>query len=196
MTSSARRRIASAPFRFGYGSPALDLGVTLRRRASERIELLVTPADAARWLVAAGVLAEEPRLGDADLGELRALRDAIYGLGNAAAHGEKPLASDIRIVNSAARRADAIPQLGEDWSVRTPRSRAFESALAAIARDAIALLADESRRTLLRTCEQDDCQGLFLDRSRGERRRWCSMSRCGNRAKAAAFRLRTKEKQR
>src|SRR5579885_2345032 len=127
MTSSARRRLASAPFRFGYGSPALDLGVTLRRRASERIELLVTPADAARWLVGSGILAEEPHLSDADVSELRALRDAIYRLGNAAAHGETPVAADIRVLNAAARRADAIPQLGEDWSLRTSRSRAFES---------------------------------------------------------------------
>lgn len=196
MTSSARRRLASAPFRFGYGSPALDLGVTLRRRSSEAIELLVTPADAARWLVGSGLLAEEPRLGDADVIELRALRDAIYRLGNAAVHGKNPSVSDIRIVNAAARRADVAPQLAEDWSVRAPRSRAFESALATIAREAIALFADDARRPLLRTCEQDDCQGLFLDRSRGERRRWCSMSRCGNRAKAAAFRLRKKEEQR
>jgi len=27
VTPSARHRLASAPFRFGYGSPALDLGV-------------------------------------------------------------------------------------------------------------------------------------------------------------------------
>ena len=196
MTGSARRRLASAPFRFGYGSAALDLAVTLRRRASEGIELLVTPADAARWLVTSGLLADEPRLSDTDLADLRTLRDAIYRLGSAAARGETPLAPDIRVLNSAARRADVAPQLDEDWSVRAPRSRAFESALAAIARDAIALFADDDRRPLLRTCEQGDCQGLFLDRSRGERRRWCSMSRCGNRAKAAGFRLRKKEEQR
>lgn len=195
MTSSARRRLAAAPFRFGYGSTALDLGVTLRRRSSERVELLQAPADAARWFVAAGLLAEEPRLSDADLAELRMLRDAIYRIGSAAVRGEAPAAADIRIVNSAARRADVAPQLGDDWSIRTARSRAFEGALATIARDAIVLFADGDLRPRLRTCEQDDCQGLFLDRSRGERRRWCSMSRCGNRAKAAAFRQRKKEEQ-
>ncbi|MGH7660788.1 MAG: CGNR zinc finger domain-containing protein, partial [Vulcanimicrobiaceae bacterium] len=116
-------------------------------------------------------------------------------IGNAAVHEEPPSAADVRTLNAAARRADVAPQLGDDWSIRAPRSRAFEGALAALARDAISLFADGDRRLLLRTCEQDDCQGLFLDRSRGERRRWCSMSRCGNRAKAAAFRLRKKEEQ-
>lgn len=182
-------------FRFGYGSPALDLAVTLRRRPSAAIELLVTPADASRWLVEAGLVAEEPRLGDDDLEELRMLREAIYRLGTAAAHNVQPAALDVRILNNAARRADAIPQLSDNWSIRKPRSRAFEGAVAALARDAIALFADAERRERLRTCEQSDCQGLFLDRSRGERRRWCSMARCGNRAKAAAFRQRKKEEQ-
>src|SRR5690606_23867005 len=34
----------------------------------------------------------------------------------------------------------------------------------------------------LRQCEA--CSWLFLDTSRGGRRRWCSMATCGNRAKA------------
>jgi len=192
MTNASRERLASAPFRFGYGSPALDLAVTLRRRASERIDLLPAPRDAARWLVAAGLLPDEPRLSETDLDSLRGLREAIYCIGRAAVNGEAPAPSDVRTLNAAARSAEVAPQLTEEWSIRTPRSHAFEAALTAIARDAIALFGDESRRSRLNTCEQDDCRGLFLDRSRGERRRWCSMSRCGNRAKAATFRQRKK----
>lgn len=63
--------------------------------------------------------------------------------------------------------------------------------LSSIARDAIDILSSE-RRSLVRACEMDDCGGLFLDDSRGLRRRWCSMERCGNRAKAAAFRDRAR----
>jgi predicted RNA-binding Zn ribbon-like protein len=36
----------------------------------------------------------------------------------------------------------------------------------------------------IRRCEDAQCGWLFLDRSRGVRRRWCSMADCGNRAKA------------
>ena len=36
----------------------------------------------------------------------------------------------------------------------------------------------------LRCCAGDDCSRLFLDASRNQRRRWCEMKVCGNRAKA------------
>jgi predicted RNA-binding Zn ribbon-like protein len=36
----------------------------------------------------------------------------------------------------------------------------------------------------VRECDADDCNWLFLDRSRAGTRRWCSMRSCGNRAKA------------
>lgn len=189
---NASAGIRSPDFRFGYGALALDLGVTLRRRPSERIELLLTPADAARWLVQAGLAGEALRLSDGDLDELRSLREAVYRTGQAATRSAAPAPADVRTLNAAARSGDVAPQLSEDWSVRAPRAKAFQSALASLARDAIALFADEKRRSRLRTCEQSDCGGLFLDRSRGERRRWCSMARCGNRAKAAAFRDRRK----
>jgi predicted RNA-binding Zn ribbon-like protein len=40
----------------------------------------------------------------------------------------------------------------------------------------------------VRRCEGGGCGRLFLDRTRGRARRWCSMSVCGNRAKQAARR--------
>ena len=35
------------------------------------------------------------------------------------------------------------------------------------------------------------CGWLFLDRSKGGRRRWCDMKTCGNRAKVTRFRQKT-----
>lgn len=40
----------------------------------------------------------------------------------------------------------------------------------------------------LRECRR--CTQLFLDHGRGQGRRWCSMARCGNKAKAETFRAR------
>ena len=40
----------------------------------------------------------------------------------------------------------------------------------------------------VRRCEGPGCKFLFLDRSRGQARRWCSMAVCGNRAKQATRR--------
>jgi predicted RNA-binding Zn ribbon-like protein len=36
----------------------------------------------------------------------------------------------------------------------------------------------------IRSCDHPDCELWFLDTSRNGTRRWCSMERCGNRAKA------------
>jgi predicted RNA-binding Zn ribbon-like protein len=46
--------------------------------------------------------------------------------------------------------------------------------------------------SLVKGCEGKLCTLLFLDRTHGRARRWCSMSICGNRAKQAALRTRAK----
>jgi predicted RNA-binding Zn ribbon-like protein len=44
----------------------------------------------------------------------------------------------------------------------------------------------------VKACEGSTCTLLFVDRTRGRARRWCSMAICGNRAKQAAHRSRRK----
>jgi predicted RNA-binding Zn ribbon-like protein len=44
----------------------------------------------------------------------------------------------------------------------------------------------------VKACEGATCTLLFVDRTRGRARRWCSMAICGNRAKQAAHRNRRK----
>jgi len=51
-----------------------------------------------------------------------------------------------------------------------------------ITRSAIELLTSDE---LKRVKQCDCCDWLFIDRSRNQRRRWCSMSACGNRVKMA-----------
>ena len=55
-----------------------------------------------------------------------------------------------------------------------------------IARDAAELLASE-RLEYLRACASKTCEWLFLDASKNHRRRWCDMTKCGNRAKVKRF---------
>jgi predicted RNA-binding Zn ribbon-like protein len=45
----------------------------------------------------------------------------------------------------------------------------------------------------VKACEGPACTLLFIDRTRGRARRWCSMAVCGNRAKQAAHRRRARE---
>jgi predicted RNA-binding Zn ribbon-like protein len=44
----------------------------------------------------------------------------------------------------------------------------------------------------VRQCSNPQCGWLFLDNSKSGNRRWCSMSACGNRAKAHRHYLRQK----
>jgi predicted RNA-binding Zn ribbon-like protein len=45
----------------------------------------------------------------------------------------------------------------------------------------------------VRRCANPECGWLFLDDSRAGKRRWCSMSSCGNRAKARRHYHKSKE---
>jgi predicted RNA-binding Zn ribbon-like protein len=47
--------------------------------------------------------------------------------------------------------------------------------------------------TLIRACGGAGCTLMFLDTTKSHRRRWCSMALCGNRAKVAAFRDRSRD---
>lgn len=54
----------------------------------------------------------------------------------------------------------------------------------------VAALITEEDPALIRQCAGPGCTLWFLDRTKSHRRRFCSASACGNRAKVAAFRSR------
>ena len=58
----------------------------------------------------------------------------------------------------------------------------------------IAGLLSEGDLSFIRKCESKECVLYFYDTTKNHRRRWCSNSACGNRAKAAAFYRRRKIK--
>jgi predicted RNA-binding Zn ribbon-like protein len=62
--------------------------------------------------------------------------------------------------------------------------------LQSIAEAAADLICNQDFR-LIRSCESSACRLVFLDRTKGHTRRWCSMADCGNREKVAAHRART-----
>ena len=74
-------------------------------------------------------------------------------------------------------------------SLAAARPDPAASALSAVARDAIALFTSPYARRM-RECASPECGLLFLDLSRPGRRRWCSSSACGSKARAAAYRRR------
>jgi predicted RNA-binding Zn ribbon-like protein len=67
-----------------------------------------------------------------------------------------------------------------------------ESLLLPLARSLAGLVCSEDF-TNVKACEGPACTLLFVDRTRGRVRRWCSMAVCGNRAKQAAHRKRAQQ---
>lgn len=69
------------------------------------------------------------------------------------------------------------------------RWRSPELLLIPLARSLADLVCTEDF-TYVKACEGSACTLLFVDRTRGHMRRWCSMAICGNRAKQSAHRQR------
>jgi predicted RNA-binding Zn ribbon-like protein len=59
---------------------------------------------------------------------------------------------------------------------------------------AMARLVTEEDFAQVKACEGPTCTLLFADHTRARNRRWCSMDQCGNRAKQAAHRQRSKSR--
>lgn len=180
-------------FRFNAGRLALDLPATVRRRSSEPNDVLAKPGAPARWLRDAGLIHDLPSLLPAQKSDLLLLREAIWATAEAAAASCDLPEEAVAILNGMAAHPLAVPRLDpRSGEVGLIADDPFETALATIARDAIDLIGGPLR-TRIKACEQPDCRMLFLDTSRSSRRRWCSMDRCGSRAKGAAFRTRKRQ---
>jgi predicted RNA-binding Zn ribbon-like protein len=75
------------------------------------------------------------------------------------------------------------------------RWRTPDSLLLPIA-NAIATFLTSEDLSRVKSCERPPCTLFFLDRTRGQVRRWCSMTVCGNRAKQALYRSRLERRKR
>src|SRR5450755_2282649 len=160
-------------FRFVSGHRALDFLATFADRHRQGVERLRQPADLDRWLRAAGLPASRTTSAR-DLDHARGLREAINRLARASMQGKSGDRKDITCLNEWARRSQLTPQLDREFH-RCWRSR--DPVVGALA--------------LIRECAAAPaCSLLYLDRSRGRRRRWCEMERCGSRAKMSDYRQR------
>lgn len=184
---------ASHDWRFDAGRVCLDLVATGPGGGGEQLDSAARLAD---WLLMAGLLPEGT--GPAGVDEswvvrFRQLRSAVDRLITAELRGRR--ADDaLGRVNEVAAAAPPVPRAVRAKGgalVRTlgaaPECGAL---LSAVARDAVTLLTDPVARAGLRRCEGDNCGRLYLDTSRGRRRRWCSSEVCGNRERVARHRRR------
>ena len=178
----------------------LDFANTLYWRGSDPpTEGLKAPEDLIAWCAAQGTLdagslkpfarewKSHPRKAAAAFADAVELREAIYRVFSTAASGEEPAAVDLDSLNTALAQAPARAKLhrtakGYCWRAEK-MGMAVPVLLAPVLWSAGDLLAGGQLRRV-RQCENEKCRWLFLDGSKACVRRWCSMSACGNRAKA------------
>lgn len=174
-------------FRFVSGHRALDFVATFGDRHREGVERLRQPTDLDRWLRATGLPTSTPAC-DQDLEDARRLREAINRLARASMQGKPGDATDIHELNNWASGSQLAPQLDRRFHRHWRAPSAISGALALIAREAVELLTGPERELIRECAAAPACSLLYLDRSRGRRRRWCEMERCGARAKMADYR--------
>ena len=173
---------------FDAGSRALDFAYTGAMGDTPVSETLHTPADLAAWL--SERFAEvDATATDRDLTDALALRHAIARSATAISQGQRPTADDVDVINLFAATPDIPPTLPGGRRQAGRAHARLGQTLSVMAREVVELFtADRADR--IRECSADDCRLVFYDESRSNNRRWCSMQRCGNRAKVRAHRAR------
>jgi predicted RNA-binding Zn ribbon-like protein len=112
-----------------------------------------------------------------------ALRETIHRCFAATASGGAHPAAELAALNAVLEQAPARRRVqAGGWDVGMPGPSA--AALLAPALWSAADLLVGAQLGRVRQCANPQCGWLFLDNSKSANRRWCSMSACGNRAKA------------
>ncbi|QTD98849.1 CGNR zinc finger domain-containing protein [Streptomyces cyanogenus] len=179
--------------RFDAGRICLDLLAT--SHPAERLDGI---GALRAWIAGAGLVPAAVHLAHADdswLLGFRELRGHVGLLVRGMQGVETPsYGRALARVNEAARAATPAPLAVRGEDGRLVRELAgppgCAALLAVVARDAVELLTDPVARAAVRECEGDHCPLVYLDTSRGRRRRWCSSEVCGNRERVARHRRR------
>ncbi|MGQ4430575.1 CGNR zinc finger domain-containing protein [Streptomyces sp. SAS_260] len=184
-----------APYelRFDAGRICLDLLATTH--PEERLD---APEPLRAWIVRSGLVPAATPLAHVDSAWLVGFRELRGQIGQlvrrSTGSDARPYDLALARVNDLARAATPAPRAVRDEEGALVRqldeTPGCDALLAVIARDAVELLTDPVARASLRECEGDNCPIVYLDSSRGRRRRWCSSEVCGNRERVARHRRR------
>lgn len=170
------------------------------------LEKLPTLDDALAWFVDRGVIhlegadrarakvAAQPVAAEKDLDRVHAVRDALREVAEAVAARRAPSVPALQTVNRALHSRQVIELVPAPDGVSVDHRHVgdpIDDALARLAEPLVTELA-AGNPDRIRVCASDTCQWIFYDASRTNRRRWCDMATCGNRAKAARHRARAK----
>ena len=200
---SSRKTIADISLLGGH--PALDFVNTVDAwRDRWGPDFLATYDDLVVWAERVGLIDGEaarrvrlaaragPGEAQAALERARRLRAALYNLGQAEATGSRSRTEDMASLSDAILRAHGKRRIqatggGLEWAWSQDADLDLVSDRVALA--ACELLVDRAvDRRRIRECPGRNCGWLFLDTSRGGRRRWCSDKTCGTSERVRRFR--------
>lgn len=191
--------MATEQLRFDTGRVCLDLLTTVGSRLSERpIERLDSTARLREWLTGSGLVpaGQHPRIEERWLEDVKRLRSLLHRIIHAELSGNRASGDDLRRLGELAAVAPPAPsprrERDGELRLRLVEPITLPALGSAVCRDAIELLTGEDR-AYLRQCEGETCDLVYIDRSRGRRRRWCSSQACGNRQRVAEHRSRARE---
>ncbi|WP_341952919.1 CGNR zinc finger domain-containing protein [Salinibacterium sp. TMP30] len=173
---------------FDSGARALDFAYTGAMGNNPAWEKLHTPGDLASWLDER-FDASDGTVTERDLTDARGLREAIASIASALSVDATPDPQQIDVINLFAATPDVPPRLAGGGMKAGRTTVRTGQALSTMAREAVFLFGAEQHERI-RECAADDCALVFYDESRSNNRRWCSMQRCGNRAKVRSHRAR------
>lgn len=168
----------------GEPSVAVDFVDTVMLAVDPSVDLLTDHSDR-WWMLQAGRLPGGDQPSEV---AVRRLRSAIREAFEAHIAGRGPSPSAVEDLNSFAAsvpsslRLEAGPE-GFRAETRWHPEHGGNAKLAAIAREAVLLLADSTRAAQLRRCASSECSMIFL--AENSRRVWCTANICGNRARVA-----------
>ncbi|MEP7087365.1 MAG: ABATE domain-containing protein [Gemmatimonadota bacterium] len=206
-----------APFVSSHAPPFVFVGERLWLdfintddvRRGTRVDVLRDFEQLIRWLEATSVLDSERAAGirrraqqqpagaTASLADARRIRASLRALAERGAHTVEVRVNALGEINRVLGRSAGTRRVearADGSFVRSfvPVGDAFAGLMIPVVESAAdALVTNELVR--VRRCADARCLHVFFDSTKNGRRRWCDMSTCGNRAKAARHRRRVSE---
>lgn len=175
------------------GHVAIDLLNTVSMVGGHPADSLQSDEDVLDWLAEKAIVTA-PKNFEFRAGELlktaRELREIIREL--ITARKEKR-ALELHPINAFLENGSSYLQVQHAngiLEITRQRSITTTKQLLAPLAEAAAEILTANNFDLIRKCESAECLIWFYDRTKGHKRRWCSMAICGNRHKVSSFRKR------
>ena len=188
------------------GVLCLDFANTLNSRRESEHDYLLTYSDIVEWAEKVEILSvqqvkslkqletRDVRKAVKALEKGRNAREVIYRVFSAIANKSKPNEDDLtaiaRLYEEAIANGQHV-QVNQHYEIAWRADETFDAFLWPIVSSSERLLLSEELR---RVKECPNCGWLFLDTSKNQSRRWCSMNTCGTRDKMRRYHKRLKKK--